>query len=70
MNVLSDVINHLFYVDDRKLYTTNNIPLETLHQKVQGFTRRTDMQYRVENGSRQIFKRGNIVTWQGGELAE
>ena len=59
-------LNHLFYMDDLKLYVKNKKDLTALNEAVRIFT--TDIYFGLEKCARQIIQRGNIEITDGLNL--
>ena len=61
-------INHLFYVDDLKLYGTNDNQLAGLINAVKYISDDTKMEFRLDKCAKATFKRGKKVQAEGIQL--
>ena len=53
-------MNHLFYMDDLKLYTCNDYELEGLLKTVKAFSDDIGMEFRLDKCAKATFKRGKL----------
>ena len=61
-------INHLFYMDDLKLYAQNDGELEGLLKTVKAFSDDIGMEFGLDKCAKATFKRGKLVTSENIEL--
>ena len=63
-------INHLFYMDDLKLYAQNDGELEGLLKTVKAFSDDIGMEFGLDKCAKATFKRGKLVTSENIELSD
>ena len=67
-NVYNERVNHLFYMDDLKLYAKNDEQLEGLLQIVKMFSDDINMQFGLDKCAKATFKRGKLMKTSSIEL--
>ena len=68
--VYEERLNHLFYMDDLKLYTKNDEELEGLLHTVKMFSDDINMQFGLDKCAKATFKRGKLTETSSIEIDE
>ena len=68
--IMEKKINHLFYMDDLKLYAQNDGELEGLLKTVKAFIDDIGMEFGLDKCAKATFKRGKLVTSENIELSD
>ena len=68
--IMEKKINHLFNMDDLKLYAQNDGELEGLLKTVKAFIDDIGMEFGLDKCAKATFKRGKLVTSENIELSD